>query len=258
MKNLIKLFALSALAAGLTFAQTIVSTTTLGAAVTTASQGNPYTTVVLASTSTMLSAGSQNNFNTMFTVDQELFGVVSVVDSTHVTVRRGQGSGVGSKPTTHANGQTVFFFNTLSSSAINPIAAGQFFTTNSGPENWGSCTATALLALPRINTFWGTKSDCIGGQWIRTDAPGYPSYGSSVTAAASITLTGTSTPVTGATQITTIVVPNGAGPGFQVTLFPTGTGMSTGTGGNIALATTIVQYKALIMTWNGTSWYPSY
>lgn len=66
--------------------------------------------------------------------------------------------------------------------------------------------------------------------------------------------------VSGTTTINTITAPFPISTtGGQITLIPTGA-WSTNTAGNIALATTAVVNKALIMTWDfGTSkWYPSY
>lgn len=65
--------------------------------------------------------------------------------------------------------------------------------------------------------------------------------------------------VSGTTTINTITVPAEFVGGGQITLIPTGL-WSTGTSGNIALATTGVVSKALIMTYDaGTAkWYPSY
>lgn len=65
--------------------------------------------------------------------------------------------------------------------------------------------------------------------------------------------------VSGTTTINTIVVPLEFIGGGQITLIPTGL-WSTGTSGNIAIATTGVVSKALIMTYDAatTKWYPSY
>lgn len=66
--------------------------------------------------------------------------------------------------------------------------------------------------------------------------------------------------VSGTTAISTITVPaNFSGGAGQITLVPTGL-WTTATGGNIALASTAVVNKALIMTYDSTSalWYPSY
>lgn len=85
-------------------------------------------------------------------------------------------------------------------------------------------------------------------------------------AAPTIASAGTIAPVTrivfisGVVQVNTITPPSpiSAG-GGQITLIPTGT-FTTGTSGNIALASTAVVSKALIMTYDsGTAkWYPSY
>jgi len=66
--------------------------------------------------------------------------------------------------------------------------------------------------------------------------------------------------VSGTTTISTITAPSAlSASGGQITLIPTGL-WSTATGGNIALASTAVVGKALIMTYDsGTAlWYPSY
>jgi hypothetical protein len=65
--------------------------------------------------------------------------------------------------------------------------------------------------------------------------------------------------VSGITTINTITVPAEFVGGGQITLIPTGIFL-TGTSGNIAVATTSVVSRALIMTYDATTakWYPSY
>lgn len=65
--------------------------------------------------------------------------------------------------------------------------------------------------------------------------------------------------ISGTTTINTITVPSGMVGGGHITLIPTGL-WSTGTSGNIALATTAVVSKAVIMTYDTATgkWYPSY
>jgi hypothetical protein len=65
--------------------------------------------------------------------------------------------------------------------------------------------------------------------------------------------------VSGTTVISTITPPQDMVGGGQLTLIPTGL-WSTNTSGNIALATTAVVSKALILTYDTTTakWYPSY
>ena len=66
--------------------------------------------------------------------------------------------------------------------------------------------------------------------------------------------------ISGTTSIATITVPQALlATGGQLTLIPTGI-FATTTAGNIALITTAVVGKALIMTYDAASlkWYPSY
>lgn len=65
--------------------------------------------------------------------------------------------------------------------------------------------------------------------------------------------------VSGTTAINTITPPPEMVGGGQITLIPTGL-WSTTTAGNIALATTAVVNKALILTYDTATakWYPSY
>ena len=66
--------------------------------------------------------------------------------------------------------------------------------------------------------------------------------------------------ISGTTSIATITVPQTLlRTGGQITLIPTGI-FATTTAGNIALITTTVVSKALIMTYDAvtTKWYPSY
>lgn len=114
------------------------------------------------------------------------------------------------------------------------------------PGSLGIDTATPQLFVTGQNGIW-------------VGAAGLAGVGSLITAAAAIAPTNAVHHVTGATQITTITPPAGLQSGSVVTLIPNAaSGQSTGTGGNIALGSTMVQNKALIMTWDGTSWYPSY
>lgn len=65
--------------------------------------------------------------------------------------------------------------------------------------------------------------------------------------------------VSGTTNVVNITVPAQFVSGGQITLIPTAIWATT-TAGNIALATTAVVNKALIMTYDSTTakWYPSY
>lgn len=65
--------------------------------------------------------------------------------------------------------------------------------------------------------------------------------------------------ISGTTAIATITPPPSLVGGGQLTLIPTGI-FTTTTAGNIALASTAVVSRALIMTYDATTnkWYPSY
>ena len=81
-----------------------------------------------------------------------------------------------------------------------------------------------------------------------------------IASATTITPTAYITFISGVVSIATITVPQALlRTGGQITIIPTGI-FSTTTAGNIALATTAVVGKALIMTYDATTakWYPSY
>jgi len=63
--------------------------------------------------------------------------------------------------------------------------------------------------------------------------------------------------VSGTAAIGTITVPAACTPTCVITLVPDGI-FTTTTGGNVSLASTAVVGRALIMTWDGTKWNPSY
>lgn len=247
LKTLILVLALSAAC----FAQATLSSTTLGAAITSASA----TTITLASTSTMLSAGPANQVNTVIYVDKEYMRVTTVIDSTHLLVQRHAGVGWGGRSATHASGATVYFANTVGS-----IPADSYFSNGStNSEATGSCTATSELALPKIYVFSSNAYDCLGGQWVQTNSPGRPVLGSTVTMPAGVaTATGTIFLTdTGTAATTGLNVPKGWAPGMCLIIIPGGA-FTTTTATNIRIATTAVVGKALTMCWDGSKWDPSY
>ena len=250
MKNTLKFLSLFLVAAALCFAQVTASSTTLGAATTTTT-----TTITLASTSTMQGAGVTNQVNTALYVDKEYMTVVTVVDSTHALVKRAQAPGNAGRPMPHASGATVLFFNTT-----NGISAPRYFSNGSveGDIVGSACTAANELALPKIYNFTGRTYDCLGSLWVQTNAPNTPVYGGTVASPAGVlTPTGNILTVSGTSAITGITVPNGWVPGMVLTLIPSGI-FTTTTATNIGLASTAVVSKALLMTWDGSKWRPSY
>lgn len=175
MKTMTKLIAILALSVASCWGQQYtLATTTLGAALT-----NSATTVTLASTSTMLGRGDANRIDTCFYVDRELFGVISVVNSTTVTVqRRGGGCGAlgaSSRPVAHANGAKVYFAITQTfGNVLMPASTLIGKNTVEMSEDFGSCTAANEPTLPKIYLFSGDVMDCkrtgavgTSGQWIR-------------------------------------------------------------------------------------------
>lgn len=116
------------------------------------------------------------------------------------------------------------------------------------PGSLGIDTTTPQLFIAGDNGYWVGASGLAGLQ-------------SQITAAATITPSAAVAHITGATVVETITPPSGLQSGATFTLIPDdASGQATGLTGNIALATTMVQKKALIMTWDATAvkWYPSY
>lgn len=80
---------------------------------------------------------------------------------------------------------------------------------------------------------------------------------STIASATTIAPTGNIHVISGTTLITTITVPSWCSPTCQITLIPSGA-FTTDNSLNIKIASTGVVGKALIMTWDGTDWCPSY
>lgn len=101
-----------------------------------------------------------------------------------------------------------------------------------------------LPAEPFTSFFAGTQTNAVEGPVVAS--------------AATISPTSFCQHVSGTTQINTINLPY-AGFHGSIVLIPDGL-WSTGTSGNIALATTAVVGKAVVMTYTPSTgkWYPSY
>lgn len=221
------------------YAQTALNSTTLSAAITdTTSQ---YITVASATGFTLPLSGQTQVYAL---IDKEIVAVRGV-QGTSIQVARGQ---LSSRATTHLSGSVVLVGSPLAYASFPPS---------------GSCTRTNLPFVPVILsgtqgiTDAGTTYDCLGSQWVSTNAPTVPVLGSTVASATTIAATGTYFKVSGTTTIATITLPAGWAAGNSIALEPTGL-WSTNTAGNILLATTGVVGKQLILTWNGTKWVPSY
>jgi len=85
-------------------------------------------------------------------------------------------------------------------------------------------------------------------------------YEKTMAAAATIAPTTFHTILTGTTQVSTITIPFVGFSGTLAFTFTNGSPGATLTTGNIVLATTVVQYKTVLMTYSQqtSKWYPSY
>lgn len=244
-------FALAALVAGLAalpvtvWTQTVLTSTTLSAAITDASA----TSLVVASATGITAPGTGTNL-VFLLIDREVLQVRSVSGTT-IGVNRGMN---GTRAATHVSGATVW--------VAPPAAILQYVPS-------GQCQRTVLSYVPVIvgggpglGQEVGSLYDCLGvttaGQYVQTSPQlGNAVYGSAVASAATIGPTGTMFNVSGTTTINTITVPSGWAQGECLGLNPTGL-WATGTSGNIYIASTAVVNKLLFECWDGTKWSPSY
>lgn len=126
-------------------------------------------------------------------------------------------------------------------------------TENSSPVVVQADIGTAPNEIP-LNQYLGKMAykDVVGMNATLNPAP-------TIASAATIQPLTPIVFISGTTTINTITVPAEFVGGGQLTLIPTGL-WSTGTSGNIAIATTGVVSRALILTYDAatTKWYPSY
>jgi hypothetical protein len=127
----------------------------------------------------------------------------------------------------------------------------------------GTANGTISWAIGKPIVFQVSGSDIItvtSGGFTNSGVQGTAAVAPTIASATTIAPTKDITFISGAAAIATITAPSpiSAG-GGQITLIPTGA-FTTTTGGNIALASTAVVNRALIMTYDsGTAkWYPSY
>ena len=139
--------------------------------------------------------------------------------------------GVSGNNATYANSSLSF------NAATGTLTSGSFYSSNTAANNYfsGSVTVTGVIAT-------------------NTSAPTIAATGNIAPIRLITFISGTAAPIANITP----PVPIAAG-GGQITLIPTAT-WTTNTAGNIALASTAVISKAMIMTWDNTTgkWYPSY
>lgn len=248
MMKISKLAGILLLGSALAFGQASMTSTTLSAAITSS-----QLTFVVASATGINGPGfpqSQGGIGssttpaaiTVLYVDREAMRVASV-NSTTVTVERGY---EGTATRSHKSGAKLW---------VGP--AGYFASIDPS----GACTAASLLVLPRVVIPNGNLWTCGNGFWT-TFAP----YNSELTVGAAIASATTIAPtnpvfhVTGTTDVVTITVPPACpATGCQIIIVPDGI-FHTTNAGNVAIASTAVVSKALIMTYDpgSSKWYPSY
>lgn len=236
-------------------AQTALSTTTLTANITNSQRSFVLTSV--SGISAFANAGpaqggigSPSSYASSYLmVDKEVMLVVAVnTTASSVTVNRGF---MDTASVAHRNTAIV---------TLGPSSA--FRTQPVDPA--GQCQRSTMTYVPFINVTTGNTFDCLGlttaGQWFQTNgnATNTAQAGTTVASATSITPTGKFFVVSGTTAVATIVVPAGATAGYQLFINPSGIWAST-TAGNIGLITSAtVVGRILIMTWDGSKWWPSY
>lgn len=174
IKTLMKLSAVFGLLIASAFGQTILTNTTLSAAVpntvsTALMTGN--LSVVSVASATGISAPTPNTGNvagiatssaaSYIYVDRELMEVKGVSGSS-LTVIRGVGSTAAQS---HVNGALVFV---IPAAAVGLWSGVDYGMVPAVPA--GSCTRSNELYLPRIQFNSGIISDCLNGQWYNGDA----------------------------------------------------------------------------------------
>ena len=173
-----------------------------------------------------------------------------VIGEGHVSNSADSGSAIGVRGyanDTHAGGLNIGVFGEASGSNTGNYA----FYSNS---TFGANNYNLYIPGSALNYLGGDI--CISGV-ISTNATA-PTIAASSTIAPTKMITfisGTAAPIANITPPSTIVSCGGG----QITLLPTAA-WTTNTAGNIALSSTAVVSKALIMTWDGLTgkWYPSY
>ena len=151
----------------------------------------------------------------------------------------------------HANGSTAL--QTAASSVYIGYNAKGLNNSDSNSIVIGALAVGIGANTTVIGTSSTTANRIFGVQATGEVAP-------TIASAATIAPTKQITFISGTTAIVTITAPTGiATTGGQITIIPTGI-FTTTTAGNIALASTAVVSRALIMTYDATTakWYPSY
>lgn len=147
------------LAASMSFAQTVLTMTTLSSAV---ADGSAQKIIVASATGIHAPSASDPTQGTILYVDREAMEV-EAVSGTTITVIRGTNSTAG-RP--HASSALMFVIpEYLAIFSGTPYGAPPAVPS-------GSCTRANETYLPRIQFVSGLVTDCLGGQWVTGDALG--------------------------------------------------------------------------------------
>jgi hypothetical protein len=148
----------------------------------------------------------------------------------------------------------------LRQGVISAVNAGQTIDVKLATDSVNALPSVKYLDsfLPVVGTsVWllNLGADLLAIGMVASNSGGAPTIASATT----IAPTTKRVFISGTTAIATITPPPWLGAGGQIALIPTGI-FTTTTAGNIALASTAVVSKALIMVYDPTTnkWYPSY
>lgn len=254
VKNFAFVFCALIVCCGLAFGQASMTSTTLSAAVTDTQKSFAVASATgiyapgLETAQGGIGSSTGGPNQTLLFVDREAMRVTAV-SSTTITVQRGV---QGTRQTAHVSGAKVFAGPANYFGAVDPIVGTP-------------CTSSLLTVLPRVVIPTGNVFTCGNSLWS-SFSPAFPSTVGAVlalsTAGTSIAPTNPIHHVSGTSSgFATITVPPACPyTGCTVTLIPDAVWTSTASGGNIAVATTAVVGKAVIMTYDpgAGKWSPSY
>jgi hypothetical protein len=271
IKRVLLLIAIVCGLSGAAFAQTALTQTTLAAAVTIGTAGGAsgisgsYQTTISLTSATGIQVANNGQPITFVYIDQELFGVLSLVtgQTTIYNVLRGQ---LGTRAAAHSLGAMALI--QVVSPQFGGFAGSGGFQQTDPPGGLGaSCTAASTLAYPWVNVLTGWQWLCssVTGSWT----PGFNNpllfvapapNGTTVASVAGATAVPSSFfSVSGTNAITSWTLPVGCGGQTPVAaatvgtcvfgIYPTGAFTTTATN-NIANATTAVAGKVMWWTYN--------
>lgn len=227
-------------------AQTVLSSTTLSAAIT-----DSTARVFNVASLTGITAPGNGSTLVYLLIDRELVYVTGTnTASLSVSGVRGAAS---TRAATHISGAPVW--------VVPPQAIFAFLPS-------GQCTRSNLLYVPYVvggapglGSEVGMLFDCLGvttaGQWVQTNGSGsLPVLGSTVVSANTIAPTGTYFKTSGTTVIKTITLPAGAAAGFSIIVEATGIDTWDATGNILTAGTFTAAGHTVMFTWNGAKWVP--